>query len=103
MVGGQDGRGHFPRGKEMTEIRARVAAADAARTIRIDGPLILRVARVLDEHAAFAGVEAGMARSASGKNAIHHVDAESDVVGNLLGPPDAHEIARAIFWKKRSD
>src|SRR5438034_71101 len=39
------------------------------------------VTRVLDEHAAFAGVEAGMTCGASGQHAIHHVNAKRDVIG----------------------
>ena len=103
VVGGEDGGGHFSRGKKMAEISARVAAADAARTIRINGPLVFCVARVLDEHAALAGVEAGVARGARRQDTIHHVNTERDVVGDLFGAADAHEIARAIFGKKRRD
>src|SRR6266446_2867289 len=71
--------------------------------MRIDGPLVLCITRVLDEHAAFAGVEAGMARGARGENAVHHVDAPSDVVGDLFGAADAHEIPGTIFWEECGD
>src|SRR6266446_1063996 len=87
----------------MTQIGARVAAADAAGAIRIDGPLVLRIARVLDEHAAFAGVEAGMARGSRGEDAVHHVDAKGDVVGDLFGAADAHEIAGTVFGEECGD
>src|SRR6266403_4315784 len=87
----------------MTKISACVAAADAAGAMRVDGPLVLRVARVFDEHAAFAGVEAGMARGTRGENAVHHVDAPSDVGGDLFGAADAHEITGTIFWEERGD
>jgi hypothetical protein len=96
VVGGKDGGSDFSRGEEMPKIRASVAAADGTRTLRIDGALVFDVASVLDEHAAFAGVEAGVTSGARGKNAIHHIDAESDVIGELLGTTDTHEIARAI-------
>src|SRR6266478_3660978 len=71
--------------------------------MRIDGPLVLCITRVLDEHAAFAGVEAGMARGARGEDAVHHVDAPSDVVGDLFGAADTHEIAGTIFWEECGD
>src|SRR6266403_2550038 len=87
----------------MTKISACVAAADAASAMRVDGPLVLCVTRVLDEHAAFAGVEASMARGARGENAVHHVDSEGDVVGDLFGAADAHEIAGTIFWEECGD
>src|ERR1700676_621500 len=99
MVGGEDGGGEFSGSEEMTKISARVAAADGASTFRIDGAWILGVTRVLDEHTAFAGVEAGMARGACGENAIHHVDTARDVVGDLLGAPDAHQIAQPFLRK----
>src|SRR5689334_9740038 len=98
MVGGEDRCGHLSCGKKMAKIGARVAATDTAGTIRIDGALVFRIARVLNEHAASAGVEAGVARGARGKDAIHHVNAESDVVGNLLRATDTHQIARTVFW-----
>src|SRR5260370_29445806 len=85
----------------MTKISAGVAAANAAEAVRIDGPLVLSIARVLDEHAACAGVEAGMTRGASGEDAIHHVNAERNVIRDLLGATDAHEITRAVTRQQR--
>ncbi len=102
VVGGKNGGGDFSRGEEMPKIRASVAAADGTGTLRIDGTLVFDVAGVLNEHAAFTGVEAGMTGSTRRKNAIHHIDAECDVIGKLFGATDTHEIARAIGWKKSS-
>src|SRR6267143_2110075 len=87
----------------MTKIGARVVAADAASAVWIDGPLVLRVTRVFDEHTAFAGVEAGMASGARREDAVHHVDAKRDVVRDLFGAADAHEIAGTIFGKERGN
>src|SRR5262245_50009803 len=103
MVGREDSGRHFPCSKKMAKIGARVAPADVARTIRIDGPLVFGVTRVLDEHAAFAGVEASMAGGARGQDAIHHVYAERYIVGDLLWTADPHEISRAVFGQKRSN
>src|ERR1700720_4406770 len=64
VVGRKDGRGDFSGGEEMPKIRARVALADRAGAPRIDRTLVLDVARVLDQHAAFAGVDARVARRA---------------------------------------
>src|SRR6266851_5519905 len=88
MVGGEDGGGEFSRGEEMPKIRACVAAADAASTIRIEWFFVLRVTGILDEHAAFAGIDARVARGACGQHTIHHVCPESDVVCNLFQPAD---------------
>src|SRR5260370_18080037 len=96
VVGGENGAGDFSCSEEVTKIGARVAAADGTSTPGINGLLILGVTRVLDEHAAFAGVEASVTRGASGKHAIHHVDAQSDVIGDLLGPAPPHALAQAI-------
>jgi len=90
VVGREDRGGQFSGSEEMTKISARVTTAYGTTTFRIDGALILRVARVLDKHAAFAGVKAGVARGARGEDAIHHVDAARDVVGDLFGTADAH-------------
>src|SRR6266702_4238272 len=81
----------------MTKIRARVAAADGTSTLGINGPLILGVSRVLDQHAALAAVKASVPRGARREHAIHHVNAKRDVIGNLLGAADAHEIAWAVL------
>src|SRR5260370_16765828 len=100
VVGGENGAGDFSCSEEVTKIGARVAAADGTSTLGINGLLILGVTRVLDEHAAFAGVEAGVTRGACGEHTIHHVDAKSDVVGDLLGAADAHEIAQAVLGQQ---
>src|ERR1051325_583975 len=103
MVGGEDGRCEFSRSEEMPKIRARVAAADAAFTRWIDRILVFRVARVLNKDAAFAGIEASVTRGAGWKDAIHHVNAERNVFGNLFRLANAHEVTRTIVWKKRGD
>src|SRR5215471_18594770 len=100
VVGGEDGGSDFSRAKEMPKIRTSVATANGTGTLRIDGALVVDVAGVLDEHAALGGVEAGVAGRARGKNAIHHIDAESDVVSDLFGAADAHEVARPVGRKK---
>src|SRR5260370_838995 len=87
----------------MTKIRARVAAADGTSTLGINGPLILGVSRVLDQHAALAAVKASVPRGARREHAIHHVNAKRDVIGNLLGAADAHEIARTILREERGN
>jgi hypothetical protein len=48
VVGGEDRGGEFSGSEKVTKVGACVAAADAANAVRIDGPLVLRVPRVLD-------------------------------------------------------
>ena len=100
VVGGQDRRSEFSGGEKMTKIRARVAPANRARAVRIGRTLVHGVARALDEHAAFAGVEARVARRARWQHAIHHVDAQRDVVGDLLWLSNAHQVAWTIARQK---
>src|SRR5271157_479009 len=100
VVGGQDGGGDLSGGEEMPQVSAGVAATHAARAIGVHGPLIRDVARVLDVHAAFAGVEAGVARGARGQHAIHHVNAAGNVIGKLLWAPHTHQVARLFYRKK---
>jgi len=58
---------------------------------------------VLDVEAALAGEEQSVAGSASGKNAIHHVDAEAGVLLDFVGVADAHDVARLVFGQERQD
>src|SRR5580658_6966201 len=81
VVGRQDRRSDLTGGEEMPKIRAGVAFTNAAGAVRIDGPLIFRIARVLDEHAAFTGIETGVTSGAGWQDAIHHVDAASHIIG----------------------
>src|SRR6516162_3270532 len=87
----------------MPKIRACVAAADAAGALRIDRAPVADIARVFDQDAAFARVQASVTSSPRGEHAIHHVDASSNVVGELLGPPNAHQVARARGRQERGD
>ena len=80
----------------MPKIRARVALADAAQAIWIKRILVLRVTGILDEHSAFACVDACMARRASGQHAIHHVDAQRNVIGDLFRPANPHQVTRLV-------
>src|SRR5437879_4040425 len=41
-----------------------------------------------------------MTRGACGQDAVHHVDAERDVIRELFGAADAHEIARAALGQQ---
>src|SRR5579864_6652006 len=86
----------------MTKIRARVTLANRARTVRIGRTLVRGVTRTLDEHAALACVEARVSRSPRRQHAVHHVDAERNVVGHLLRFSNAHQVARTIVRQKRS-
>src|SRR5262249_54019541 len=101
VVGGEDGGSDFSRAKEMPKIRTSVATANGTGTLRIDGTLVVDVAGVLDEHAALGGVEAGVAGRARGKNAIHHIDAQSGVVSDLFRAAGAPEGARPGGREKR--
>jgi len=103
MVGGENCGCEFSHSEEMPKISACVTAADAAFTVRIDGILIFRITRVLNKDAALAGIEASVTCGARGENAIHHVNAERDVLRNLFGFADAHEIAQTILGKKGGD
>ena len=103
VVGGEDSGCEFSSGEKMPKIGASIAPADAARALRVDRILILGVTRVLDEDAALRGVKARVTRRTRGENAIHHVDAERDVLGDLFGLAHAHQITRTIVREKRGD
>ncbi len=85
----------------MPKIGTRVAAADAAFALWINGILVFGITRVLNKDASVIGVKARVTRGASRQHAIHHVNAERDVFGDLFGFSDAHQITRTIVRKQR--
>src|ERR1700735_1935580 len=87
----------------MTEVSARVSLANGAAAILIDRARVFRILRAANQQAALRREEAAVASAARGEHAVHHVDAERDVVGELLGLADSHEIARAAGRKPRGD
>ena len=101
VVAGKDGSGQFSRGEKVSKIRSCVAAAHAASAICIEWSLVLRITRILDKHAAFTCIDAGMARRARGQYAIHHVDPERDIIRDLFRAPHTHQISRLVFRKQR--
>src|SRR5271156_1885628 len=102
IVGGvQDDREKFSRGVEMPEISARIPATHSATASFINWTFVANVFCVLDQQSALRCVQTTVAGAARGENAVHHVDAKRDVIRNLLGPADAHEIARALGGKTR--
>src|SRR5215475_8079702 len=78
----------------MPKIRASVAPAHRAIALRVDRALVFYIARVLDQHASFAGVEASVSRRARREHTIHHVNASRHVVRDLLRPAYSHQVAR---------
>ncbi len=44
-----------------------------------------------------------MTRRARRQHAIHHIDAQRDVIGDLLGFSDTHQVARPIARQERRD
>src|SRR5260370_204680 len=105
MVGGEDGGGGFSRGEEMPKIRACVAAADAARAIRIEWFFVLRVTGILDGHAPFAGIDAPVARGACGQRTIPHAYSPTPPISHsfsrswtmLVSNPSRLETSKAFF------
>src|SRR5437762_7820451 len=97
MVGGQNGGSEFSRCEEMTKISARIAAANGTSALRIDGPLILSVARVLDQDAAFASVEASVARGACGQHAIRSEEHTSELQSPM------YLVCRLLLEKKNKN
>ena len=102
IVSGQkDGTEHLAAAEEMVDIGAGMALACGACTGLVDGPLIVEVAGVphIDGAASSDGL-AGAAR-AGRDDAIEHIDASLDRSDDIVGPADAHEIARPVGRKMR--
>jgi len=65
--------------------------------------LVLGEFLVLDIHAAFAGEEQAVSRSACRYHAIHHVDTDARVLLDLVRVADAHHVARLVGRQQRQD
>ena len=100
-MGRQNRRRQLSRGEKMTKIRACISPANGARAIWIGRPLVCRITRILNKHTAFARIEASMPRRSSRQHAIHHVDTERDVIGNLLRLSNAHQVTWPFARQKR--
>ncbi len=85
---------------KVSQVSARIAAADRAAACGIGRVLVFCVLFVLDVEAAFAGEEQRVAGSAGGKNAVHHVDTEAGVLLDLVGIADAHDVTRLVFGQE---
>src|SRR5215831_17081662 len=101
MMGRKDRRSDLTRGEEMPKIRARVTPAHRATAFWVDGPLVLYIPRVLDQHPAFTRIQARVTRRPRRQHAIHHVNAARHVIRNLLRPSNSHEITRPSLRQQR--
>ena len=99
VVGVQDACKRLTRGIKVPQIRTRIPAANGALTFFVYGPLIVCVARILDEQASLRSEQTAMARAARGQHAIHHVYAECDVIRELLRSANPHQVARPVGRK----
>src|SRR5215472_5294611 len=102
VMGIQDACQRLTRGIKMPQICTRIPAANRALTFFVYGPLVVRIARVLDEQASLRREKATMPRAAGGEHAIHHVDSEAHVVRKLVGLANAHQVARLACGQARS-
>src|SRR3546814_10108145 len=62
---------------------------------------VVLMLRVADAHGAGAGEVMAVARVAGRHRAVEHVDAARDRFHQVLGPADAHQVARAIAGQLR--
>ena len=79
-MGIQDGAQDFVGSKQMTEISARIAAADHAAATFVDRPRIADEFGILDMERPLARVEIAVSRIARWQHAIHHIDAAANVI-----------------------
>src|SRR6516165_5333168 len=95
VVGRQNCSSDLSGREKMPKIRPGVSLAHAATAVRIDRPLVLYVALVLDEHAPLAGIQTSVTRGPRRQHAIHHVDPAGHIIGQMFRPADTHEIPRS--------
>src|SRR5689334_17178086 len=83
----------------MPQVGPGVAPAHAAVTVGIKRPLVLRIPRLLDRKLPFRREQQSVAGGPRGENAVHHVDAQSGILNDLLRRTNAHEVPRLILGK----
>src|SRR5262245_14484924 len=79
---------------QMPQIRPRMASAGVAPALRIGRVVVLRVTRIPYVQTSLAGEELSIARVASGKHAVEHVDSSRNAFDEVLGSSRTHEISR---------
>src|SRR5919197_2233114 len=89
------GRVDLPSLKQMTEIRARTGAARVATAVGVRRAIVLRVPRVLDVDASFAGEELAVSRVAGRQHAVEEVDTSGNRFHQIVWSSRSHEISRA--------
>src|ERR1700728_2413614 len=80
----------------MSQIGPRITLAYPAAAIGVERTGILSIARLLDRDFSFRGEQQAMSRRARGKDAIHHIDAETRVFDNFFGRAHSHHVAWLI-------
>src|SRR2546423_10109961 len=90
----------------MTQVGARVSAADRARASVVEGPGVGRPARVLDVQLSARGERLPVATVARRHHAVEHVNAARDALYQVFRRADAHQVARRVrrhLWRDPFD
>jgi len=83
VPGRQRRKQDLPRQEQMAQVRSGVSGTSIAIAALVDWPLVILVARVLDDHPALGGEQAAVAGVARGQHAIHHIHAAGHVFGEF--------------------
>ena len=101
MAGVQDAGEQFPGLKQVPEVGPAVPLADRTRAVRVKRAGVGSILGVADIDTSLAGKQRPVAGIAGGQDAIHHIDAQGHVLGELVGHSDAHDVARLFNWQVR--
>src|ERR1041384_7819591 len=82
---------------EMTQVGARIAAANPAGTIGIERALVPCVACLLDRDFPLRCKEQSMPGGPRGQHTIHHVDSKLSKLGDFVWSTHPHQISRLVF------
>ena len=96
VVGVQNNREEFSGRIKMAEVGARIAAANRAGARFVYGTFVTYIFCVFYQQPALRGEQTPVAGAARGKHAIHHVNAQGDVIWNLFRLADAHQVTGTI-------
>ena len=86
---------------EVAQIGAGEARAGGAIAAFVEGALVVPELGPLDVEASVGGENRAVAAHARRRHAVEQVYAAPDAFDEVLGKPDAHEVARAGLWRGR--
>ncbi len=103
VLGAQHWPQHFVAAVQVAQVGAgETVGAGVAVAAFLDRPQVALVGRVADANGPVGGEKVAVAGVAGGHAAVEHVDSARHRLHQVLGPADAHQVARPVHRQLRS-